>query len=485
MKILHENNKIIKALDLDNPDCLAIDRAQGGSGFGFNTDKFLKGSTAEKLLEEKKLISVWRDLALNPKVENALMDIWNEAVVADSDDPVFLNLSHIEMTSDSVTDKAKEEIENSFSRILRKTNFGNNGTKIFKDWYIDGRLYLYRTLKDGKLNQIRFLDPMKLTYVKQPGKGNKEEFVYRYQPSYSTYTHAMETGIDIPGKDIIFVPSGLRNADGIWLSYLNKAVRPINLLQLLENSLVIHRFVRSPERWVFKIDVTSMNKKRAKAYIEKLRNQYRSRFAINSVTGDISAENTTLAMQENIYIPKTESNNGGHEIDTIGGGQSFGDIDDVLYYKDEVAMSLNLPERTEQDSNIVFGGNQEEISRAEYKWFRFIKWLRGYFNVMFLKLLETELVIGLKLLTTEEFAEIKNDIRFVYENDSIYEESKKMAKITMKLEALRDYAEIAEEWFGEEWIRKNILGETEDDMKKNTKHREEFKNKNKDEGDGY
>lgn len=472
--LLHESSKILQILDRDNPENISIDRSGGAGGFGFNASTFMKGSDEEKLHEEKKLISVWRDLAQTPKVENALMDIWNEAVVADSPDPVSIDLSEIATDSEKKDELYKEHLEKSFSRVIRKMNFRSNGSKIFKDWYVDGRLYLYYETNASGVTAVRFLDPMKLTFVKK----SEKEYVFEYEESKNIYQGVYGEKLEIPAKKVLFIPSGLRNSNGVWLSYLNKAVRPINLLQLLENSLVIHRFVRSPERWVFKIDVSSMNRKRAKAYIEKLRNQYRSRFSINSTTGEISAENTTLAMQENIYIPKTGSQNGGHEIETIGGGSSFGDIADVLYYKDEVAMSLNLPQREGQDSTFMFGGQADEISRAEYKWFRFIKWLRGYFNVLFIKLMKVDL-IGQGLMTEAEFNEIKDDIMFVYENDSIYEESKRMAKVKMKLENLSDFAEIAEEWYGEEWVRKNILGDTEEEVKKYTKLRAEFKNKNK------
>ena len=481
--LLHESSKIIQTLDRENPSHLVVDRGGPGCSGGFMGGRYAKGSIADKLEAEKKLIRLWRRIALSPKVENALMDIWNEAVVADSADPVWLDLQGIDFQSDAKNEKLKDEINKSFSRITTKLNFANSGTRIFKNWYVDGRLYFYFEQKDGKITEIRWLDPLKLTAVKEI-KNGKEKYHFEYKlENNDIFGRFGEDTLLIPSENVVFVSSGIRDEHGIWLSYLNKAVRPLNLLSLLENSLVIHRFVRSPERWVFKIDVAGMSKKRAKAYMEKLRNEYRSRFQIDPTSGEVSAENTTLAMQENIYIPKTTSQGGGHDIDTIGGGASFGDIDDVLYFKDEVAMALNLPERAGQDAMFQFGGRQEEISRAEYKWFRFIKWLRGYFNDMFIQFMQLDLV-GHKIMSAEEFNDIKNDILFVYENDSVYEESKRVAKLTSKLDMLRDYAEMADEWYGEEWIRRNILGEDNEEIKANMKHREEFKKKNKD-SEGY
>lgn len=476
---LHESSKIIKALDATNPDLIVTDRGNLGSG-GFNFGKFAKGSIAEKLEQEKKLIETWRELSQMPKVENALMDIWNEAVVADSKDPINILLSDIDFgEGDSKNEKMKERIAESFSRVLKKLNFRNDGTKIFKRWYVDGRHFIYFEKDEKGITDLRFLDPLKMKLVSE---GKEEFFEYTTEKGF-TVGHEEEK-INIPRDKVIFVPSGLRSKDGLWLSYLNKAVRPMHLLNLLENSLVIHRFVRAPERWVFKVDVSSMSKKRAKQYMDKLRSQYRSKFVINPVTGELTSENSTLAMQDNIYIPKTGSQNGGHEIDTIGGSSSFGDIEDILYYKEEVSQALNLPERTNQDSMMVFGGRSEEITRAEYRWFRFIKWLRKYFNVTFLKLMEIDLVAN-KILKKGEFEKIKNDIGFEYENDSIYEESKRINKITMKLEMLRDYAELAEEWYGADWVYENLCGVNDEaKRKKMIKEREERKKK-MDKGGGW
>jgi len=474
--VLHEASEIIKTLDADNADQIAIDRSNNGYT-GFNLGAYGKGSKSDKIEQEKKLIRTWRDLSQLPKVENALMDIWNEAVVADSRHPVSVDTSEIELSNEKKNEAVKEAVENAFSLILKEMRFRSAGTKIFKDWYVDGRLYVYYETKNGHITEIRFLDPMKIKLIQE----DKNSY-YEYIPDDAITINGQRVEkAKIPAKQVIFIPSGLKSADGIWLSYLNKAVRPLSLLQMLENSLVIHRFVRAPERWVFRVDVSNMNKKRAKTFINNMVSKYRSKYQIDPVSGNVNAQNTLLAMQENIFLPKTNSQNGGHEIDSIGGNASFGDIDDILYWKDEVSASLNLPQSKDTEAMFNFGSRLEEISRAEHRWFRFIKFLRSYFNMLFTKLIGIELVEN-KTMTKDEFDEIDDDIYYVYENDSIYEEAKKFSKIEMVLEKLSTYGEVIEKWFGPEWAYDNIIPCTKEEKTKYMKHREEFEKNNQ---DGY
>lgn len=481
--LIHEASTILRALDADNHEQIAIDKSS--STFGGFTDSFSGSSKKDKMEIEKSLIRSWRKLSQLPKTENALMDIWNEGVSSDSKIPVTVEVTEIETMNEKVTEKIRTEVQNSFSRILSLMKFRQNGTKIFKDWYVDGRLYVYYEQKkqdDGTWNisEIRFLDPLKLKLIVS---GNKKHYEYETDEPVTVGKRTIKT-IEMPFKNVIFVPSGLKSADGLWLSYLNKALRPMNLLQLLENSLVIHRFVRAPERWVFKVDVSNMNKKRAKNYIQNMIAKYRSKYQINPVTGEMGNENTIMSMQENVYIPKTNSQNGGHEIDTIGGNSSYGDIDDILYWKEEVNMSLNLPQTKDSESMFNFGSRIEEISRAEYRWYKFIKWLRGYFNILFMKLLNID-IVSRNVTTQAEFDDVQDMIFFNYDNDSIYEEAKKSQKLEMKLEKLSSYGELAEQWFGEAWVRKNILQQTDEEVKKYTELRKAFQDKNKDGDGGY
>ncbi len=480
--LVHESSTIIRALDADNFDQIVIDKSSStfggfGGGFGGNSRK-------DRMAKEKSLISSWRKLARHPKVENVLMDIWNEGVSSDSRTPVSVDVSQIVTMNEKITEKLKDEVQVSFANVMRLLSFRKNGTKIFKEWYVDGRLYVYYELKKTEggaftIGESRILDPMKLKLI---SKGNKQYYEYETDEPVIVGKNTLKT-IKLPYARVLFVPSGLKSDDGIWLSYLNKALRPMNLLQLLENSLVIHRFVRSPERWVFKVDVSNMNKKRAKAYIQNMISKYRSKYQIDPTTGEMSNTNTIMSMQENVYIPKTNSSNGGHEIDTIGGNSSYGDIDDILYWKEEVSQSLNSSQTKDGDSMFNFGSRIEEISRAEYKWYKFIKWLRSYFNSLFLKLVAVD-IVARKVMSKSEFSEIEDMIYFIYDNDSIYEEAKRSQKIEMKLDALDKYGALAEEWYGEEWVRENILQQTPDDIKKYMAHRAEHKANNTDDDKG-
>jgi len=467
--ILNESSKIIQALDREAYNQIAVDKTSKVD-YGFDGGKWSKSKPEEKLEQEKTLIKRTRAISKTAKVETCLMDIVNEAVVPDSKNPVVVDTSDIESVSmsDSVLEKAKEGIETSFSRIIKKMNFKKKGTSIFMDWYVDGRLYVYVEWDNNKkegITGIRFLDPLKLKLVyKKDSKSGKKHFVYEYTVSLDENGEKQDP-LEIPYKNVLFIPSGLTDTSGVVISYLNKALRPLNLLNMMENSLVIQRFVRAPSRWVFKIDVSGMNKKRAKSYMNNLQSKYRSRFRINAVTGELNSNNMTLAMQENFWLPKTNSQNGGHEIDEIGGNQNLGDIDDILYWKKEVDSSLNVVPENDENSIINFGSRLEEISRKEFKFFRFIKWIRTYFNILFTLLLKIESVFS-NTLTIQQWEEIKGDIFYIYENDSIYESAKKRQKNLAKLEDAQAFAETALRWYGEEWFRTNILEQTPEEQKK-------------------
>ena len=460
--ILTEESKITKALDKSEFSEISIEVGAGMNNSSFNIDTWKKGSPAQKMEEEKKKIKRWRQMALHPKVETVLFDIINEAVVPDSKNPVHVDTSMIELldATKTVTNALKEGIGRAFSILLKKLHFKKRGTKIFRQWYIDGRLYVYveyATNKKDGIKEMRILDPLKLTLLKEKNGSGKDEFYYVYRTN--------ETEIlKIPYKNVIFVPSGLVDENGFVISYLQKAEKPLNSLNMMENSLVIQRFVRAPERYVFRVDVSGMNKKKAKAYMENLQSTYRSRFNINPLTGELISENATLAMQENFWLAKTNSQNGGHEIDTIGGGANLSDIDDVIYWKKELSNALRGIEENDDNSTFSFGNDIDEITREEHKFFKFIKWIRVSFDYLFERGLYLQAIYS-GVMTKDDWEMIIDDLDFEYENDSIYEEAKKRSRINGILDDASDHEKTAIRWYDEEWFRRNILKQTDKEAK--------------------
>ena len=321
--MLLSESKITKAIDQSNYDEIVIDKDKERSS---SITSWSKSSRRAKLAMQKSLIKTWRFYSRIAKVEDRLMEIYNEAVVSDeTEDIIELMTKKLEgaFENESVNKKVIKTLPLLFSKIVDMLMFDVKGTEIFKKWYVDGGLYLYIEFDKSKkagIKEIRFLDPLKLELVTE---GGKTTYSYITDDEESFTTYSTETTIKLPTKNVIYIPSGLKSEEGIPISYLNKAVRPINMLHLMENSMVVHRFVRAPERLVFRIDVSGMNKKKAKAYMRNLRSKYRSKYTINGITGEMNSQNVIMSMQENYWLPKTNSNNGGHDIDTIGGSQSL------------------------------------------------------------------------------------------------------------------------------------------------------------------
>lgn len=472
MALIHESSKVLKFIDSNTPMDLDL-----GSTSNAN-DSDVKDKN-ENMRVRKESIKKCRTYSKYPKSDSALTDISNEAVVSSEKNSVIVEIDK-EINNDSSLTPSEikllmDEIPKSFSRIKKVLKFNNFGTQIFRNWYIDGGLYVYvhreknTKTENMSIKEIRFLDPLKLKYdsvKKEYNYSNKETDTGNTTNSYMWWsTNDKEEQVDIPQKDVFFIPSGLVDENGMTISYMLKAVRPLNLLLMMENSLIIQRFVRAPERWVFKIDVSGMNKKRAKAYMENMITKYKSRFTINALSGDINANNMVMSMQENIWLPKTNSNNGGHEVDTVGGGQNLGDIDDILYWNSKVDESLNIPSSGEGETMFSFSSKIEEITAKQYKFFRFIKYLRIHFNVLFIKLIQEDLIVGKVIDKDTDWNEIEDYINFIYKNDSAYEEAKEMHKLEARLEFINTYEALLIKYYGIKFIRKRILKQTDEEIK--------------------
>jgi hypothetical protein len=424
------------------------------------------GGSVNKSKIQKALIKKYREYFEFPKVFEAVMDIVNSLVPIKDGDVVDLILDKLEDIKEldpQILKSAKNNLPYLFESVKRKMIFDRYGNQYALDWYVDSGLWVKVETDPKKklgITEIEMLDPLRLELVEE-----NNEYKYLYIREDIDGTPNEEEIEEIPYDKVLFIGSGLRDANtGINIGYLNKAIRPINHLNMMENSMVVHRFVRAPERWVFKIDVSGMNSKRAKAYIKQMQEKYRSRYTIDAITGELKSQSNVMAMQENFWIAKTESQNGGHEIDTIGGNASFGDIDDILYAQKEVYKSLHVPlSRLEPDSTFNFGSRVEEISRDEMKFQAFIKRLRMFFNNLFLALLKVECIYT-KTMKEDEFNEIINDLIFRYENDSVYEMARKRAEMETMFELASQYEEIALKYKGEDWFRKEILRETDDEI---------------------
>lgn len=469
MAILLDEDKITRVIDDDNFDQIPIDRNAGQGGYNIFSSFYDNKSSKDEA--QKNLICDYRRIRQYPKVDDAVTDIKNGMVPICNDrsvvDILVDDLDYMFETP-GLLNKIKKNLPIAFNRIKSLLRFNISGNQYADDWYTDGCLYVYYNTekKDNNtkgIKEIRMLDPLKLKLIKDTAKG-----------MYYEYTSENETKLEIAYKNVLFISSGLKDPfTGLNISYLNKALRPINLLHMLENSLVVHRFVRAPERWVFKIDVSNMSSQRGKELIKKMQENYKSRFTIDIITGELKSNSNFMTMLENIWIPKTESQNGGHEIDTVGGNGDFGNLDDLLIFQKEVNRSLHVPlSRLEPDATFNFGSRVEEISRDEKKFMTFIKTLRNKFNNLFIYLLKIELELML-VAKPEEFDKIKDQIRFQYYNDNTYELAVEKSQIEGIFELASQYEQLAVKYRGEDWFMEKMLKMTKKDIKEYHKRKEE------------
>tara|TARA_B100000949_G_scaffold216246_1_gene212986 strand:- start:1360 stop:3111 length:1752 start_codon:yes stop_codon:yes gene_type:complete len=436
---------------------------------------------------EFELVNRYRDMALQAECEAAIDDIVNEAIVTSHEvPPARINIDNV-----NISDNIKEKIRTEFSEIIRLLDFNKKGVDIFKRWYIDGRCY-YHVVIDEKqpkrgIQELRVLDPRKIKKVRESKKkeGNtatipypsqqsetREFFVYNEKglyrgqggASYQTSFGQAAAGIRIAPDAIIYNHSGLLNSSrSMILSYLHKAIKPLNQLRMLEDAMVIYRIARAPERRIFYIDVGNLPKLKAEQYLRDLMTKYRNKLVYDSNTGEIRDDRKHMSMLEDYWLPRREGGRG-TEITTLPGGQNLGDIEDILYFQKKLYKSLSVPiSRLESEANYTIG-RATEISRDEVKFTRFVNKLQTQFSGLFNDCLERQLTLK-GILSLEDWKMIKTDIFYVYENDSHFAEMKNAELMQDRMNLLRDLSDYAGKYYSHDFIRKYILRQTDDQIR--------------------
>jgi len=464
-----KESRFTKELDASNFNQVVVDKdyISAGNFFGkfFESDDQVKKDQGIK-----ELVRKYRRYAQFPKVSKAVTIISNGMVISeDGESVVDINVDKLNTLNSTAEKRIKNAIPELFSEVKRMLLFDMYGVDHVKQWYIDGGLFVYFEGQDKKgITEIRVLDRCKLTLVKE---GTKLIYEYDFPKGKR----------QINFKNVIFIPSGLVDpTTNMNIGYLNKAIRPVNLLNMLENSLVVYRFVRAPERYIFQIDVAGKNKKKGQQYIKNMMSKYRSKFNIDTLTGELNSSNMTMAMQENFWFAKTNSQNGGHSIDSIGGSGASGldNLDDVKYFREEVYNALHVPvSRLQPEASFAFGARTEEISRDENDFQEFKNYLRKRFSLLFTELIGIHGNLKGSFQKTE-YNEVKNDIRYKFKNDSIYYEAKKRAKLEARMEMLQQYGDQILKWYGEPYLRKEVLGQNDEEIKQYKKDAKEWEKQN-------
>ena len=437
-----------------------------GGYFGQYVD--IDGSQAKN---DADLIMKYRDIAMQPECDAAIEDIINEAIVSDEDSaPVQLVLDDLEQP-----DRIKKLMQEEFDYIIKLLNFNWTGHDTFRKWYIDGRIYFHKIIdeknpKRGML-ELRPIDPTKIRKVrevkeeKDPKTGAKlikevKEY-YIYQDKNMSKSNQ---GLKIAKDSICYITSGVLDPSRRRvLSYLQKALKPANQLRMMEDSMVIYRMSRAPERRIFYIDVGNLPKGKAEDYLRNIMGKYRNKLVYDASTGEMKDDRKHMSMLEDFWLPRREGGRG-TEITTLPGGENLGQIDDIIYFQKKLYKSLNVPaQRLEQDPAQFSLGRSSEITRDELKFQKFLGRLRKKFSTMFIDLLKTQLILK-GVVTEDEWKEFSQDIAIDYLKDTHFSELKESEILRERLGTLREMDEYVGKYYSKEWVRKNVLQQTDEDI---------------------
>jgi hypothetical protein len=412
---------------------------------------------------ENDLIRRYREVAQYSDCDSAIEDIINEAIVADEERrSVEIILDNVKVSS-GIKTKMREEFDN----VLRILKFDERAHEIFRNWYIDGRLY-YQVLIDEQnikkgIQELRFIDPRKIRRIKniirektpqgvEVVKEIEEYYLYNDKGITEQTTHGVKLALD----SVVHVTSGYNDPNtGMSMSYLHKAIKPVNQLKMIEDSLVIYRISRAPERRIFYVDVGNLPKLKAEQYVSDIMNKFRNKIVYDATTGETRDDRRHLSMMEDFWMPRREGGKG-TEITTLPGGQNLGEIQDIEYFQQKLYHSLNVPiSRLQQQQGFSIGRSQE-ISRDEVKFNKFIVRLRKKFNVLFNNALRVQL-IAKGVIRPDEWDEIRAGIKYDYIEDNNYSELRDSEIMQARLAMLPQIDPFVGKYYSMEWVRKNVL----------------------------
>ena len=427
----------------------------------------LEGSVRNEI----ELVTRYREMSNHPELEMAIDDIVNEAISHNETGKVVSIVLDKLKQPESIKKKIIEE----FDTIQRMLNFSNLADDLFKRWYIDGRLNYHvvvneKNPKEG-IQELRYIDPRKIRKVREVKKGRDpktgasiinsiaEYYVYNDKgQTTQTYTSNINAGLRIAPESIINVNSGLMDAKNTFvISYLHKAIKPLNQLRMIEDAIVIYRLSRAPERRIFYIDVGNLPKGKAEQYLRDIMVKYRNKMVYDAQTGELRDDRKHMSMLEDFWLPRREGGKG-TEITTLPAGQNLGELEDVKYFRQKLLNSLNVPiSRLEPQQGGMIGiGRTTEVTRDEVKFAKFIQRLRNKFSTIFDQALRIQLVLK-GICTTDEWEIFKEDIYFDFLKDNNFTELRDAELLRERVTLLQTVDPYIGRYYSANWVRKNIL----------------------------
>ena len=439
----------------------------GGGYYGYSVD--FDG----QIRNEYELITRYREMVLQPECDSAVDDVVNETICGNFDDvPVELELSNLK-----VSEKIKKLMREEFQEILRLLDFDNRSYEIFRRWYVDGRLFYHKVIDPKKprngLVELRYIDPRKIRKVteyeqKKPGELRNADLntqLTQKSAEYFLYNpkglrNSTNQGLKIAPDSITYCHSGIQDLNkNMVLSHLHKAIKAVNQLRMIEDSLVIYRLSRAPERRIFYIDVGNLPKNKAEQYLREVMGRYRNKLVYDANTGEIKDDKKFMSMLEDFWLPRREGGRG-TEITTLPGGQNLGELTDIQYFQTKLYKALNVP-AGRLDSESTFNiGRSSEIMRDELKFTKFVGKLRKKFSEMFQDILKTQLILK-GVITPEDWDEMKEHIQYDYLYDNHFTELKNIEMLNEKINLITAMEPFMGKYFSTEYVRTQILGQSE------------------------
>jgi hypothetical protein len=424
---------------------------------------------------EADLIRRYREISLHPECDLAIEDIVNEAIVANENkEAVRVNVNNLPYGKD-----VRRKIEDEFKEVLRLMMFNTKGHDIFRRWYVDGRIF-YQKVIDRKsttkgITELKYLDPRKIKRIREVRKKRPEgvtgpnmltvvdEFVEYYLFNEKGVVNSTSGGIKIAPDTIAYCPSGLIDQNkNMVLSYMQKAIKPVNQLRMIEDATVIYRIARAPERRIFKIDVGNLPKVKAEQYLRDVMARYRNKLVYDASTGEIRDDRNYMSMLEDFWLPSREGGRG-TDITTLPGGQNLGEINDIEYFRSKLYRSLNVPvSRLESNSGFNMG-RASEITRDELKFTKFVQRLRKKFTELFNDILRTQLILK-GIINEEDWQSVRDSVTYDFLQDGHFAELKHTEMMRERLQLANEMRDYIGKFYSVEYVRKNILKQNEREM---------------------
>lgn len=475
----------------DLPDALITNAAGGYQQTVINFDP--------SIIDETQKINNWRMLAQCPEISWAVTEVCNDAIITDYE-TYSCQLTFDEEST--LPDKIKDSLALEFRTVLKLLNFKRNGNELFKQWYVDGKVYYHGILDPNNpkagLTGIRWIDPRSIKRVVEmteieDNQGFKFPTVaadyYIYTGTYGNKSsqsfmysagQANNVAIKVNPECVAYANSGIFYEKGegtnFSLSYLDAALKPYNILTSLEQAMTIYRIARAPEKRVFYVDVGNLQKDKADQYLQNVMNRFKRKLTFNSSTGTVSSENNEMGIMDDFWLPRKEGGRG-TEVTTLTSGTSWSDMNDLEWFQKKVLRGLNIPYGRYQSDNLFSSGRSMEITREEVKFAKFISSLRSKYGQSLIQLLKIQ-VVAKNILTIEEFEMVINELNVKWKTDAYWEELIFNEMWQTRLQLIEQFGSSIGKHVSHAWIQRNVLQQTEEESKEMRKEIEaELKDK--------